>query len=346
MVDEISYRDAGVDIDQADRAKAKMKEIMAVQDPRVLNSVGAFATLLDGRFPELEQPVLVTKTEEPGTKQKLAAQWGCLPSLCFDLVNHLINDIIVMGAQPLFVQDCIVCGKLEPDLVTEMVAALKQACAAQKCTLTGGETSEQPGVIEAGTYIFTASVIGVVDRKHVLDGSRIEPGDLIIGAASNGLHTNGYSLVRALLNRDPSLAERQVGHETFKSIIMRPHLCYRESLFSIYPDSDIVGAAHITGGGLRDNLSRVLPAGVQAQVDLSTISVPPVFSVIKEAAGVTDEEMLRTYNLGVGMTLVVKPGAAQRVMNAFSGAGVSTWQLGVVESGGEGVETTGRLIWC
>ena len=209
----MSYAAAGVDIDAADAAKRDMARLLEPRDPRILNGVGPFATLIDATFPEYRHPVIVFKTEEPGTKQKLAAAHGAYRSLCFDLVNHLVNDIVVMGALPVAVQDAIICGSLQPGAVTAMVAGLAEACRAQECSLTGGETSEQPGVLEPGTYVLAASVVGVVERKAVIDGSRIAPGDTVLALASNGVHTNGYSLVRRLLRDDPGPRREAPGEE-------------------------------------------------------------------------------------------------------------------------------------
>ena len=202
-----------MDIAAADAAKRDMARLLAPHDPRILNGVGPFATLIDASFPGYRYPVIVFKTEEPGSKQKLAVAHGAYRSLCFDLVNHLVNDIVVMGAVPVAVQDAIICGSLQRGVVTTMVAGLAEACRAQECSLTGGETSEQPGVLEPGTYVLAASVVGVVERAAVIDGSRIGAGDTVLALASNGVHTNGYSLVRRLLEDDPALAGRRLGEE-------------------------------------------------------------------------------------------------------------------------------------
>ena len=203
MSQRLSYASAGVDIDQTDAAKRAMATSMETADPRVLNRIGAFATLLDARFPGYAHPVLVHKSEEPGSKQKLAFAHGRHRGVCYDMVNHLIDDIIVMGAEPISIQDVIVCGAMDGAIVNDLVEALADACRQQGCTLTGGETSVQPGVVPDGLYVLTASVIGVVDKDNIIDGQAIEAGDQVVALASNGLHTNGYTLVRALLDRQP-----------------------------------------------------------------------------------------------------------------------------------------------
>lgn len=195
MKEQLSYEKAGVNIEVADAAKRAMAKSLETTDKRILNKIGVFATLFDGTFPGYKHPVLVLKTEEPGSKQKLAFQYNRVSPICYDMVNHLINDIVVMGATPLAVQDAIICGKLEKEVVTQIVNSISEACREQDCVLTGGETSEQPGIIEPGIYILTASIVGVVEKSKVIDGSKIRKGDLVLAVASNGPHTNGYSLI-------------------------------------------------------------------------------------------------------------------------------------------------------
>lgn len=346
MTDPMSYKQAGVDITAADAAKSEMARFVDSGDPRVLNRLGAFASLVDGRFAGYDEPVLVIKTEEPGSKQKLALAHGRATSLCYDLINHLINDIIVLGAQPVVVQDCIICGRLEREVVTELVAGMAAACREQGCTLVGGETSEQPGVLAPGAYVLSAFVVGVVEKARIVDGSRIRTGDTVLAVASNGLHTNGYSLVRALLERDPALADADVGGERFLDVVLRPHKCYRGPFRGLF-DADLVsGAAHITGGGVAGNLGRILPAGLQAVVDLSAFRVPPVFRAIRDAGGVTDDDMLRTFNMGVGMTVVASEAAAERICGHLAAEGCEAWPIGRVAAGcGGGVVYDGRLRW-
>ncbi|MEI7836838.1 MAG: phosphoribosylformylglycinamidine cyclo-ligase, partial [Planctomycetota bacterium] len=271
MSDAMSYSKAGVNIDLADATKAAMAQSLKTNDARVLNRIGAFASLFDARFEGYTHPVLVLKTEEPGSKQKLALANGHVRSICYDMVNHLINDIAVMGARPLSVQDAIICGRLEKDVVSQMVDAMASACREQGCTLTGGETSEQPGVLEPGTYILTSSVVGVVEKDKIVDGSKIVPGDVVLALASNGLHTNGYSLVRALMAQSPEILEARVEGESFLEAILRPHTCYYQAINGLFDSPALHGLAHITGGGVRDNLRRILPGGVDAVIDLGAI---------------------------------------------------------------------------
>ncbi len=338
-----------MDVAAADAAKRDMARLLAPRDPRILNGVGPFATLIDASFPDYRHPVIVFKTEEPGTKQKLAVAHGAYRSLCFDLVNHLINDIVVMGAVPVAVQDAIICGSLQREAVTTMVAALAEACRAQGCSLTGGETSEQPGVLPAGTYVLAASVVGVVERAAVIDGRRIEAGDTVLVLASNGVHTNGYSLVRRLLERDPALAGQRLPAGTVLDELLRPHRCYLPSLRPCLGSATLHGLAHVTGGGITANLSRVLPAGVMAEIDLSRIVVPEIFGVLRAAGKLADAEMVRVFNVGAGMLAVVAAGSEAEMQSAASAAGVACYPVGSIVAAAPGasdrVALRGALRW-
>jgi phosphoribosylformylglycinamidine cyclo-ligase len=345
MSEGFTYKQAGVDIATAEATKREMARSLETADARVLNRLGAFATLFDARFPGYRHPVLVLKSEEPGSKQKLALQHGRVESICQDLVNHLINDIIVMGAAPLSVQDVIVCGKLEKPVVSRLVAGMAQACRDQDCTLTGGETSEQPGVVPDGTYILTASVVGVVEKELIVDGSRIREGDKVLALASNGLHTNGYSLVRALMERQPEILERQVEGESFLDAILKPHRCYFQALRGLFARPALHGMAHITGGGIGGNLNRILPPGLAARIELERLEVLPLFRPIRQVGGVPDEDMLRTFNLGVGMTLVVAPEAAGEICQHLEAQGCRAYPIGQIVSGEQQVEYVGGVRW-
>jgi len=347
--ERLSYAAAGVDIAAADAAKEAMATSLETSDQRVLNRLGAFATLFDASFPGHRHPVLVLKTEEPGSKQKLALAHDRVESLCHDLVNHLINDIIVMGAHPLSVQDAIICGHLDGPIVNRLVAGLAEACRAQGCSLTGGETSEQPGVLDEGTYILVANAVGVVEREQIIDGARIAAGDRVISIASNGLHTNGYSLVRALLARDHALAEVDVEGETFLDVILRPHRPYYAAVRDLFTHGGLHGLAHITGGGIEGNLRRIIPATLQAQIDLSALRPPAVFSIIRERGAVEDADMLRTFNLGAGLLVVAAPDAVETITAHLTARGYESGAIGEIipANGAEAnrVAFTGALVW-
>lgn len=339
------YKNAGVDIAAADRAKKAMAKDLETRDPRVLNRLGAFASLFEASFPGIEHPVLVLKMEEPGSKQKLAATHGKLVSVCEDLVHHLVNDIVVMGATPLAVLDLIVCGKLEGDTVQEIVRAVARSCTAQGCSLVGGETSEQPGVLEEGTYILAASIVGVVDKAKIIDGSAIREGDMVLAVASNGPHTNGYTLIRKLLSENTALAKRKIGSETFLEAVMRPHACYYQAFKELFGNPSLHGMAHITGGGIQGNLNRILPEGLSAEVDISKIQILPVFKLVREAGNVSDADLLRTFNMGVGMTLVVGREGVPKVREHLKQQGHESYPIGRIAKGRQQALLQGRLQW-
>lgn len=345
MSDGLSYAGSGVDLDETDAVKRLMRSSIDRGDPRLLNTMGAFGSLVDASFPGYDQPVLVLKMEEPGSKQKLAFQHGLADSIGRDLINHLINDVIVMGAEPLYAQDCIICGEMEAETVKTLVEGMAAACRDQGCVLTGGETSVQPGVIAAGEYVLSAAMVGVVERSRILDGSSIEAGDAVLAVASNGLHTNGYTLVRRLLQMEPGLEDRDVEGETFLKVIMRPHECYYLAVRDLFAHPGLKGLAHITGGGLQDNLNRILPASLDALVDLARLRPKEVFEVIRRTGKVADAEMLRTFNMGVGLAAVVSPGAQEEIISHLHGKGCDSFAIGRIVEGSKAVRFAGDLEW-
>jgi phosphoribosylformylglycinamidine cyclo-ligase len=285
------------------------------------------------------------KTEEPGSKQKLALENGSIETICYDLVNHLVNDAIVMGAQPLSVQDCIVCGKMEKEVILKIISSLSQACKENECVLTGGETSEQPGVIEVGTYILSASIVGVVEKEKVIDGSRIQAGDVVLALASSGLHTNGFSLVRKMIETAPEILKETVLGQPFIKAILTPHRAYYPSIKDLFSKDGLVGLAHITGGGIKENLNRILPPALSAEVDISTIKILPIFKVLKEFGTLEDFDMLRTFNMGVGITAVVRPEFVDEATAHLKKKGVDTYTIGVIKDGNKNVNFVGALNW-
>lgn len=342
---KLSYKQSGVDIDAANEAKRRMAEILETNNKRVLNKVGAFASLFDGHFPEYKHPVLVLKTEEPGSKQKLALEYGSIETICYDLVNHLINDAIVMGAKPLSVQDCIVCGKLEKEVVLNMVSALSAACRENGAVLTGGETSEQPNVVPAGTYILTASIVGVVEREKIIDGSKIQEGDTVLALASSGVHTNGFSLIRKIMESNPGIVDEKISGRSFIETILTPHRSYYNFLKDLFANDGLVGLAHITGGGIKENLNRILPDSVGAEIDLSKINVLPVFKVLKIFGDLEDADMLRTFNIGVGIAAVVKESFVQKVIEHLKKYDIDAYEIGRIVKGNKNVDFQGKLRW-
>jgi len=340
----LTYESAGVDISHTDSIKSDIASYVDSENPRVLNGLGPFASLYDIKFDNIKNPTLVLKSEEPGSKQKLAMLHGYVESICHDLINHLVNDIVVMGAIPLAVLDTIICGSADKDIIKSLVKGISEACRFNECDLVGGETSIQPGVVDNGVYILTASIAGIVDRENIIDGSNIRPGDKILALASNGLHTNGYTLVRLMLDTMQGLQSEMVGGETFLEAIMKPHTPYYKMVKPLYQVPAVHGMAHITGGGIEGNLSRIIPDGLSARVDLGSIIVPPVFSFIKSKGNIADDEMLRTFNCGVGLIVVVDAGAQADVVEALS-KGCDCYPIGEVVVGAQPVVFDGAVCW-
>lgn len=338
--ENFSYRKAGVDISYTDAMKKEMAVYLKTEDARVLNGFGPFASLYDIRFPEISEPALVLKAEEPGSKQKLAMEYGYCESICHDMINHLVNDIAVMGARPLAVLDTIVCGNAEKETIKSFVRGISEACRENECALVGGETSVQPQVVEKGVYILTSSIAGIISKSAVIDGSAIREGDAVLAAASNGLHTNGYSLVRMLMDKMPQMKLDKVAGETFVEQIMKPHTPYYRVIKHI--SGKVHGMAHITGGGIEGNLCRIIPDGLCAEIELSRIRTLPVFNYIKRMGNIEDEEMLSTFNCGVGLAIVVSSEKKEEVMKSV-GACYDCYEIGKIVSGQKKVTFRGTM---
>ena len=332
-----------VNVDLANQTKAEFSEVIDGKDGRLLNTVGAFSSLFLLDLGTYTNPVLVLKTEEPGSKQVLAFAHDRVESVCHDMINHLINDCIVMGAEPLAVQDLIVCGKIDGPTVKRIVAACAAACEAQGCVLTGGETSEQPGILDADKYILGSNVVGIVERDQIIDGSHITVGDIVVAIQSSGPHTNGYTLIRDLIAQNPELLTQQIDNRPFLDLVLEPHRCYYQSLKNLFQTDFITGMAHITGGGIQENLNRILPSNCNAVIDLSTYQVKPVFGVIKQRGSISDEHMLRTFNLGVGIAVVCQQSHVAEVVAHIQGCGEYAYPIGEIAPGHGEVVCTGAL---
>ncbi len=340
----LSYSKAGIDIAYTDSIKRDMAKYLETGDERVLNGLGPFASLYDIGFPEMKNPVLVLKAEEPGSKQKLAMEYGYTESICHDMINHLVNDIVVMGAKPLAVLDTIVCGNAENDTIKSLVKGLSEACKANECSLVGGETSIQPLVVGSGVYVLTSSIAGIVEREKIIDGSAISEGDAVLAIASNGLHTNGYSLVRLLMDKMPQIKLEKIDGSTFIEQIMKPHTPYYRAIKELFQKDVIHGMAHITGGGLEGNLCRIIPDGLCAEIDRASLRILPIFKYIKNHGNIGDEEMLRTFNCGVGFNMVVPQNAKETVIRHVSQY-YDCYEIGRIERGTRKVSLEGRLNW-
>ena len=333
----ISYSDAGVSIDAANVATAKIKELArGTFNARTLSEIGSFGGMFDGAFPKLQQPVLVASADGVGTKLKIAFATHTHNTIGRDLVNHCVNDILVQGARPLFFLDYIATGVLAPDVVASIVEGIAIACRENKCVLLGGETAEMPGFYTEGEYDVAGFIVGVVDRERVIDGQKIVAGDVVLALPSVGLHTNGYSLARKLFfdvagyNVDTRVDALD---QTIGATLLEPHLSYLPALEGLLDKNVIKGLAHITGGGLTENIPRILPEGTGVHITRGTWPVLPVFKLMQEIGNVADAEMFRTFNMGVGMVLVASPQDAERINTHLSEQGEAVYEIGRVTEG-------------
>ena len=318
-----TYRDAGVDLAAADRAVERIKALAAAtHGPEVLGGVGGFGGLFE--LSGYRQPVLVSGTDNVGTKLKIALAMGRFESLGRDVVNACVNDVIVCGAKPLFFLDYLATGKMDANLAEEIVRGIAAACVENGCALIGGETSQLPGLFAPGEFDLSGFAVGVVEKDDILDGTTIRPGDALLGLPSSGLHTNGFSLVRRIFGVDdnPRVLEEHVPRldATLGDALLVPHRCYYPLLAPVLPQ--IKGMAHITGGGFEGNVPRCLPEGVAARINLDAWDVPPIFRLLQERGRVEEAEMYRVFNMGIGMVLVVAPDALATVQAAVPEARV------------------------
>jgi phosphoribosylformylglycinamidine cyclo-ligase len=308
-----SYREAGVDVDEARRAVELIGRAAAsTATPAVLGGVGGFGSLFRFDATPYPDPVLVASTDGVGTKLKVAIALGRHDSIGVDLVNHCINDIAVQGADPLFFLDYLATGRLRAEVAAEIVQGVADACAAAGVALVGGETAEMPDVYDGEDYDLAGFIVGAVARRNVIDGSGVRAGDALIGLPSSGLHTNGYSLVRRILGEGEWRKPAGEGERTLGDVLLEPHRSYLDEIRLLRralreDGGDALAFAHITGGGWIDNIPRTLPGGLGAEIETGSWRVPRIFSLIQERGDIADDEMVRTFNLGIGLTVVVRP---------------------------------------
>jgi len=337
MNKRISYSDAGVDIDAATRATDRIKELARQTfNERTLSEIGSFGGMFDGAFPKLKQPVLVASADGVGTKLKIAFATGVHNTVGRDLVNHCVNDILVQGARPLFFLDYIATGKLSPDVVASIIEGVTNGCRENGCVLLGGETAEMPGFYQDGEYDIAGFIVGVVDREKVIDGTTIAPGDVLLALPSAGLHTNGYSLARKLFfevaGYEPQMHLPELRMTAGEALLL-PHLSYLKPLDDLLDKGVIKGLAHITGGGLTDNIPRILPERTAVKIDRDSWTIPPLFELLRRLGNVSDGEMYRTFNMGIGMVIVCSPVDAETVAHHLRGRGDTVYSIGKVVSG-------------
>ncbi len=346
----LSYKDAGVNIDAADEAIRQIKDMVnKTFDDRVLCDIGTFGAMYSLDTKGMDEPILVSSVDGVGTKLKLAFMMDKHDTIGVDLVAHCVNDILVQGARPLFFLDYLAFGKLDPKVVVEVIRGLTIGCRYAGCALIGGETAEMPGMYHEGEYDISGTIVGVVDRKRIVDGSTVEPGDVIIGLPSSGLHTNGYSLARKIcfdVSKMSCDLEVPGAGKTLGEALLEPHRSYATLVRLLMKIVSIKGMAHITGGGITDNLPRALPKGTGALIDLTAWEVPHIFGFLREHGDVEEREMLRTFNLGMGFLVIVSEAEADRALRTLSQAGGEGTVIGRVVAGDHKVNYTGSLRYA
>jgi phosphoribosylformylglycinamidine cyclo-ligase len=332
MVTKVSYRDAGVDIDEADRAVGAIRKMAGGTFTKgVLTEIGSFGGCF--ALPKMKNPVLVSSVDGVGTKLKIAFATGRHDSIGEDLVNHCVNDIAVQGASPLFFLDYLAVGRLEAGVAAQVVSGIARGCKANGCALIGGETAEMPGMYADGEYDLAGAIVGAVEKNKIITGAKVKAGDALLALASTGLHTNGYSLARKLLFEVAGLKVESKLEETGNVLgddLLRVHRSYLEAIRALTRANAVSGAAHITGGGITDNLPRILPKGLAASIDTGSWQTPPLFEMLRSIGQVPIDDWRRTFNLGVGMIFAVpalKVAAAQRALTKI---GERPWVIGEI----------------
>jgi phosphoribosylformylglycinamidine cyclo-ligase len=327
-----SYRDAGVDIDAGDRLVENIKSLAAgTMREGVLAGIGGFGALFEvpGRYRE---PVLVSGTDGVGTKLKLAFELDRHDTVGIDLVAMSVNDILVQGAEPLFFLDYFACGKLDVSTATAVVRGIAKGCEMAGCALIGGETAEMPGMYPPGEYDLAGFAVGAVEKSKIIDGRTISAGDVVLGLASSGLHSNGYSLVRRILEARRADLSSDLGGRTLGETLLEPTRIYVRPLLATLRQAQIKGLAHITGGGLVENVPRVLPADVTAVLDRKAWRRPPIFDWLQRAGNVEDAQMHRVFNCGIGMTVIVARQEADNVSRLLAAAGETVFRIGEIRA--------------
>ncbi len=335
MTQPISYADAGVSIDNANKAVAKIREYArSTFNERTLTEIGSFGGMFAGAFPDMAEPILVASADGVGTKLKLAFETGIHNTVGADLVNHCVNDILVQGARPLFFLDYFATGKLEPDVTASVVEGMARACRENGCVLLGGETAEMPSMYADGEYDLAGFIVGVVDKPKVIDGKSIVPGDVVLGIPSNGLQTNGYSLARKLFfevgGYTPDSFVEELG-TTVGDALLATHQSFLPQIGPLLDSGVIKGLVHITGGGFLENIPRILPDGVSVEINRGSWPEPSVFGMMQKLGNVPVLEMFRTFNMGIGMIIVCSEGDAGSIA---SGVGNAHWIGRVVDGDG------------
>ncbi|MGB7209767.1 MAG: phosphoribosylformylglycinamidine cyclo-ligase [Pyrinomonadaceae bacterium] len=333
MTQSISYADAGVSIDNANRAVAKIRDMArSTFNEQTLTEIGSFGGMFSGMFPGMAEPILVASADGVGTKLKLTFETGVHNTVGADLVNHCVNDILVQGARPLFFLDYFATGKLDPEVTASVVEGMARACKENGCVLLGGETAEMPDFYPPGEYDLAGFIVGVVDKAKVIDGKSIVPGDVVLGIPSNGLQTNGYSLARKLFFEVGGYTTDSYIDElgsTIGEALLATHQSFLRPLEGLLDKGVIKGLAHITGGGFLENIPRILPEGVSVEIKRGTWPELPIFGLMQKLGNVDEKEMFRTFNMGIGMAVIVSLESLEPVMQNLD----VCYEIGRVEAG-------------
>ncbi|MDA0705840.1 MAG: phosphoribosylformylglycinamidine cyclo-ligase [Proteobacteria bacterium] len=332
----MTYKDAGVDIDAGDDLVERIKPMARrTMRPEVLSGLGGFGGLFALPPNRYREPVLVSGTDGVGTKLMLAHQLNRHDTIGIDLVAMCVNDVLVQGAEPLFFLDYFACGQLDVDVAASVVGGIAEGCVLAGAALIGGETAEMPGMYPQGSYDLAGFCVGVVERAAMIDGSTIVDGDVLIGLASSGPHSNGYSLIRKVLDRDP---QAKIDGRSAGEVLLEPTRIYVRAILALMQAVTVKGLAHITGGGISENLPRVIPANLHAEIDTSSWQPGAVFDWLAATGNITSEEMRRTFNCGIGMIAVVAASDADQTLAALRASGERTWRLGRIAAGEAAVQ--------
>lgn len=331
MSDSLSYRDAGVDIDAGDQLVENIKPFAKrTMRPEVLGGLGGFGALVE-ISKNYSEPVLVSGTDGVGTKLKLAFDWQKHDTVGIDLVAMSVNDILVQGAEPLFFLDYFACGKLDVNQATDVIKGIAQGCEESGCALIGGETAEMPGMYPAGEYDLAGFAVGVVEKSRIITGKDIAAGDVVLGLASNGAHSNGYSLIRKVIERTtPDLDAEFDQGKTLREAVIAPTRLYVKPILAALKQFNIKGMAHITGGGITENVPRVLPDNTVAEINSKAWPLPKLFQWLQQAGNIASEEMHRTFNCGIGMVVILAEEEAATLANFLTEQGETVYQLGTI----------------
>ncbi len=330
----LSYRDAGVDIDAGNRLVELIKPAVArTRRPEVIAGLGGFGGLFRLPTDRFRKPVLVSGTDGVGTKLRLAIEMNRHDTIGIDLVAMCVNDVLVAGAEPLFFLDYYATGRLKPETAATVVEGIAEGCSQAGCALIGGETAEMPGMYQSDDYDLAGFCVGIVEEDALLDGSRIEPGNALIGLASSGLHSNGYALARKVLETSAADLDSPFDGTTLGLCLLQPTRIYVSAIMNLLQRDTIHGMAHITGGGLPENLSRILPAGCSAVVDVNSWQRPEIFSWLQDQGGIDDHEMFRTFNCGVGMVICLPAEKEAAAVASLNSDGEHAFRLGIIEPG-------------